>query len=155
MSTDKVSILHLSSFPRYQCVIKFLFRQLMSKQKAKNYRPFSLLSGISKVFKKVVNNRLEDHLKKYGVSYDCQYGYRTCRSFAHFLTVVSDRLLGLLIGLGLLELHRFVFKLSSGPGMLVFFINSILMEFQAGYLALLRVFSVIRRFPVVPDGKAK
>ena len=34
---------------------------------AKNYRPVSLLFVVSKVFEKLVNNRLIDHLKKWGL----------------------------------------------------------------------------------------
>ena len=56
-------------------------------------------------------------------------------------------LLGLLTGLGLLELWHLIF---SGPltgfGMLVFFTNLSLMEFQVTYLALFLLFSVIDDF---------
>ena len=34
---------------------------------AKNYRPVSLLSVVSKVLEKLVNNRIVDHLEKCGV----------------------------------------------------------------------------------------
>ena len=39
-------------------------------KKAKNYHPVSLLTVISKVFEKLVNNRLVDHLEKYGLFSD-------------------------------------------------------------------------------------
>ena len=55
---------------------------------AKNYHPFSILSVVSKVFKKLVNNRFVDHLKKCGLFSDFQYGFG---SSADLLTVVSDR----------------------------------------------------------------
>ena len=58
---------------------------------AKNYRPVSLLSVVSKVFEKLVNNRIVDHLEKCGLS-DFQYGFRSSRSTADLLTVVSDRI---------------------------------------------------------------
>ena len=38
--------------------------------------PFSHLSMVSKVFKKPVNNRIVDHLKKCGLFSDFQYGFR-------------------------------------------------------------------------------
>ena len=41
---------------------------------AKNYRPVSLLSVVSKVFEKLVNNRFVDHLKNCGHFSDFQYG---------------------------------------------------------------------------------
>ena len=44
---------------------------------AKNYRPVSLLSAVSKVFEKLVNSRIVDHLEKYGFFSDFQYGFRS------------------------------------------------------------------------------
>ena len=56
-------------------------------------------------------------------------------------------MLGLLIGLALLELrHRIFPRLLTGCGMLVFFKSSNLMEFEVGYLALFRLFTVIDGF---------
>ena len=53
-------------------------------------------------------------------------------------------LLGLLTGLGLLELWHLIYpKLLIGFGMLVFFKNLSLMEFQVRFLALFLLFSVI------------
>ena len=52
---------------------------------------FFLLSMVSKVFQKLVNNRIVDHLKKWGLFSDLQYGFRSSRSTADLLTVVSDR----------------------------------------------------------------
>ena len=56
---------------------------------AENYCPVSLLSGISKVFKKLVNNRFVHHLEK--CFSDFQYGFRCSQSAADPLKVVSDR----------------------------------------------------------------
>ena len=56
-------------------------------------------------------------------------------------------LLGLLTGLGLLELWHLIYpKRLIGFGMLVFFTNLSLMEFQVRYLALFLLFSVIYDF---------
>ena len=44
-------------------------------EKAKNYCPVSVLSVVSKVFEKLVNNRLVDLPKKCGLFYDFQYGF--------------------------------------------------------------------------------
>ena len=57
---------------------------------AKNHRPVSLLSVVSKVSEKLVNNRIVDHLEKYGHFSDFQYGFRLSQSTADLLTVVSD-----------------------------------------------------------------
>ena len=47
----------------------------------------------SKVFEKLVNNRVDDHLEKCGFS-DFQYGFRSSRSTVDFLAVLSDRIAG-------------------------------------------------------------
>ena len=59
---------------------------------AKNYRPVSLLSVVSKIFEKLVNNRIVDHLEKCGLFSDFQYGFRSSRSTVDRPTVVSDRI---------------------------------------------------------------
>ena len=46
---------------------------------AKNYRPVSLFLVVSKVFEKLANNRIIDHLEKCGLFSDFQYGFRSCR----------------------------------------------------------------------------
>ena len=78
---------------------------------------------VSKVFEKLVNNRIVDDLEKCGLFSDFQYGFRSSRSTANLLTVVSDRL-GLLTDLGLLELWHLIYpRLLTGFGMLVYFWN--------------------------------
>ena len=47
---------------------------------------------VSKIFEKLVNNRIVDHLKKCGLFSDFQYGFRSSRSTADLLTVVSDKI---------------------------------------------------------------
>ena len=47
---------------------------------------------VSKLFQKLVNNRIVDHLEKCGLFSDFQYGFRFSRSTADLLTVVSDRI---------------------------------------------------------------
>ena len=42
-----------------------------------NYHPVGLLSLVSKVFEKLLNNRLVDHLEKSGLFSDFQYGFRS------------------------------------------------------------------------------
>ena len=47
---------------------------------------------VSKVFEKLVNNGIVDHLGKCGLFSDFQYGFRSSRSSADLLIVVSDRI---------------------------------------------------------------
>ena len=68
-----------------------IFKNVGERSTAKNYRPVSLLSVVSKVFEKLVNNRIVDHLEKCGLFSDFQYGFRSCQSTADLLKVVSDR----------------------------------------------------------------
>ena len=69
-----------------------VFKNVGERSTAKNYRPVSLLSVVGKVFEKLVNNRIVDHLEKCGLFSDFQYGFRSSRSTADLLTVVSDRI---------------------------------------------------------------
>ena len=59
-----------------------VFKNVGERSTAKNYRPLSLLSVVSKVFEKLVNNRIVDHLEKCGLFSDFQYGFRSSRSTA-------------------------------------------------------------------------
>ena len=47
---------------------------------------------VSKVFEKLAKNMVVDHLEKCGLFSDFQYGFRSSRSTANLLTVVSDRI---------------------------------------------------------------
>ena len=47
---------------------------------------------VSKVFEKLVNNRIVDHLEICGLFSYFQYGFRSSRSIADLLAVVSDRI---------------------------------------------------------------
>ena len=69
-----------------------IFKNVGERSTAKNYRPVSLLSMVSKVFEKLVNNRIVNHLEKCGLFPDFQYGFRSFRSTADLPTVVSDRI---------------------------------------------------------------
>ena len=51
-----------------------------------------LKNVISKVFKKLVNNKTIVHLKKCGLFSDFQYGLGSSRSTADLLAVVFDRI---------------------------------------------------------------
>ena len=68
------------------------FKNVGERSTAKNYRPVSILSVIIKVFEKLVNNRIVDLLQKCGLISDFQYGFRSSRSTADLLTIVSDRI---------------------------------------------------------------
>ena len=68
-----------------------VFKNIGERSTAKNYCPVSRLSVASKVFEKLVNDKIFDHLEKCSLFSDFQYGFRSSRSNADLLTVVSDR----------------------------------------------------------------
>ena len=47
---------------------------------------------VSKFFENLVNNRIVDHIETYDLFSHFQYGFRSSRSTAYLLTVVSDRI---------------------------------------------------------------
>ena len=87
--------LNESSFPdcwKVSSVVP-VFKNVGERSTAKIYHPVSLLSVISKVFEKLVNNRIVDYLEKCGLFSDFQYGFfRSSQSTADLLTVVSERI---------------------------------------------------------------
>ena len=69
-----------------------VFKDVGKRSTAKCYWAVSLLCVVSKVFEKLVSNRIVDHLEKYGLFSDIQYGFRSSHSTSDLLTVVSDRI---------------------------------------------------------------
>ena len=69
-----------------------VFKNAWERSTAKNYHLVGLLSAVSKVFEKLVNNKIVDHPEKCGLFSDFQYGFRSSRSNADLLKVVSDRI---------------------------------------------------------------
>ena len=47
---------------------------------------------VSKIFEKLINNKLVDPLKKCGLLPDFQYGFRSSQANVDLLTVVSDKI---------------------------------------------------------------
>ena len=70
-----------------------VFKNVGERSTAKNYHPVSLLSVVSKVLEKLVNNRIVDHLEKCGRFSDFQYGFRSSRSTADLKFACSTRMI--------------------------------------------------------------
>ena len=64
---------------------------LGKRSTAKNYQPVGLLSVVSKVFEKLVNNGIVYHPEKCGLFSDLHDGFRSSQSTADLLTDVSYR----------------------------------------------------------------
>ena len=69
-----------------------VFKNIEERSTAKNYHPVTLLSMVSKVFEKLVNNRTVDYLEKWGCFFNFQYGFRSSQSTADLLRVVSGKI---------------------------------------------------------------
>ena len=71
-----------------------VFKNVGERSTAKNYCPVSLLSVVSKVFEKLLNNRIVDHLQKCGLFLisNMKSISKSSWSTADLLTVVSDRI---------------------------------------------------------------
>ena len=67
-----------------------MFKNVGERLDAKNYCPVSLLSVVSKVFEKLINDKLVRHLESVGLFSYFQYGFRSSRSTADLLTVVTE-----------------------------------------------------------------
>ena len=81
-----------SCFTDFSSVVPVFSRSIGESFTAKNYRPTSLLSVVSKVFEKLVIDRIVDHLEKCDIFSDFHYGCKSSRSTADPLTIVSDRI---------------------------------------------------------------
>ena len=57
-----------------------------------HYRPVSLVCTLSKVFEKVMYNRLIEFLEKFSVLYEYQFGFRRKRSTHLALITLIDQL---------------------------------------------------------------
>ena len=102
---------------------------------------------VSKVFEKLVNNRIVDHLQKCGLFSDFQYGFRSSQSTVDVLTVVSDRIARAFKRSGTTQAGALdMLKAFDRVWQLVFFTNLSLMKFQVRYLALSLLFSVTDYF---------
>ena len=105
------------------------------------YHPVSLLSVVSKVFEKLVNNRIVDHLKKCGFFLIFSMVLVLLDQLQIFSQLYLIELVGVLAGLVLLELWHLIYpRLLAEFGMLVFFTNVSLMDFQVRYLSLFLLF---------------
>ena len=123
------------------------FNNVKERSTAKNYRPVSLLSVVSKVFEELVNNRIVDHLEKRGILSDLQYGFRSSRSTAGLLTVVPDRIARAFDKSGATQAVALDISKAFDRVWHTGLLHKLrLMEFQVQYLVLLLLFSVTDGF---------
>ena len=68
-----------------------VFKNVGERFTAINYCPVKVLSMVSKVFEKLVDNRIVYHLEKCGLFSYFHYDFRSSRSTGDLLKVASDR----------------------------------------------------------------
>ena len=69
-----------------------VFKNNGERSNAGDYRPISLLPVVSKVFEILINSSIIKHLDSNGLLSDHQYGFRSSRSTADLLTVITERI---------------------------------------------------------------
>jgi len=57
-----------------------------------NYRPISVLPSFSKIYEKLVYNRLINYLEKHSILNSCQFGFRSSRSTAMAVLEMTDKI---------------------------------------------------------------
>jgi hypothetical protein len=57
-----------------------------------NYKPISILSSFSKIYEKVMYNRLLDFIERFEILYSFQFGFRTKHSTNHALTHLVNKI---------------------------------------------------------------
>ena len=62
------------------------------QQDCKNYRPFSLLSSISKIIEKLVHRQLYGFVEFNKYLYTNQFGFRNLHSTNHALTIITEKI---------------------------------------------------------------
>ena len=101
-----------------------VFKNAGERSTAKNYCHVSLSSAVSKVFEKLVNNRIVDQLQKCGLFLIFSIVLDLLDQLQIFLQLYLIELLGLTRGLGLHELWHLIYpRYLTGFGTLVFFTN--------------------------------
>ena len=91
-----------------------------------------------------MHNRIVNHLEKCDHFSDFLCGFRSSRSTANLLPVVSDRIARIAKRFGTTgTVALYIPRLLTEFGMLVFFTNLSLAEFQVRYLTLFLVVSII------------
>ena len=102
---------------------------------------------VSKVFEKLVNNRIVGHLEKCGLFSYFQYGFRSSGSTADLLTVVSDRIARAFNRSGATQAVALDISTAFNRVWHAGLLHKLKsMEFQVSYLALFLFFSVIDEF---------
>ena len=83
-----------SSFPIcWKCAsVVPIFKNSGERSQPGNYRPISLLPIISKIFESVIKSVIVNHLESQNLLSDKQYGFRSSRSTADLLTVITEKI---------------------------------------------------------------
>ena len=85
--------LHEGSFPQpLKTALVCPIYKKNEKTNCDNYRPISLLSNVSKVFERIMYNRMELFLNESNIIYDYQFGFRKKYSTNHALLSIVEQI---------------------------------------------------------------
>ena len=89
--------MHIGIFPKTLKIakVKPVFKS-GDKSEMGNYRPISLLSSLSKIFEKVLKNRIVAYIDRYKLISDRQYGFQPGRSTQDAIAYLSAKINGAL-----------------------------------------------------------
>ena len=73
-------------------VLSYIWRSETTHTKCENYRPISLLSNISKIFERVMYDRLDNFLTSLEIIYKFQFGFRKTYSTNHALLSIVEQI---------------------------------------------------------------
>ena len=118
-----------------------VFKIVGERSTAKNCRSARLLSVVSNVFEKLVNNRIVDHLEKCDHFSDSLYGFTSSQSTADLLTVVPEKIGRALNRSG--ATRAVALDISKAFDRVVLFTNLSFMEFQVRYLAVFLIYQIL------------
>ena len=69
-----------------------VFKNAGEKSTDEIYHPVNLLSVVSEVFEKLINNKIVNYLQRCGLFSDFQYGFRSSCSVTDLPILVSDKI---------------------------------------------------------------
>jgi len=69
-----------------------IYKKNGDKTDINNYRPISILPSFSKIYEKLVYNRLSQYVKKFCILNDCQFGFRSNRSTSMAVLEMTDKI---------------------------------------------------------------
>ena len=72
--------------------VVIVFNNSGDKSDSKNYCPIGFLPVVSKLFERLIDKRLVQHLETTNLFSDCQYDFQSVCTSVYLLTVITERI---------------------------------------------------------------